>query len=215
MGVSRLINYTPKLFLIIGSPASGKDELIRAVSTLGKLHASIVPKHTTRKWQPGDGNEMVCREIINKEGNYILNTQYNMDKCDIQYINYGTKYGICSKEIWDGLSEGIHQALVVSNVKALNELMHIFGGLAIKLYIYSDISKEKYVQNEMDKITRRGLSGEAISEEYMKKREQNFDMAWNLYVDNFLLFDHVFIFTGREEDLYDQIFRLFRYYENR
>ena len=210
-----MINYTPKLFLIVGSPASGKDELIRAVSTLGKLHAAIVPKHTTRRWQAGDGDEMICREIIDKNGEYILNPNYHMENCDIQYCNYGTQYGVRSTEIWDGLRAGIHQVLVVSNVNALNALKRIFGGLAIALYIFSDVSKEQYIQNEIRKLKRKGLSEDTISEEYMRKREENFDMAWNLYVDNFMLFDHVFIFAGRDEDLYDQIFRLFRYYENR
>ena len=39
-------NFTPRIFLVVGSPGSGKDELMTAVNTIGSLHAEIVPKHT-------------------------------------------------------------------------------------------------------------------------------------------------------------------------
>lgn len=70
------------------------------------------------------------------------------------------------------------------------------------------------MQRELRKFKEKDFDNKFKSE-YLKQREENFDMAWNLYEDNFMLFNHVFIFTNREEDLYDQIFRLFRYYENR
>lgn len=210
-----MINYTPKLFVVIGSPASGKDELIQAVNSLGQLHACVVPKHTDRKWRPDDGNEMICKQIPDRAGNLIDNPEYNMDSCEIQYNNYGSNYGVCVERIWDGLRDGVHQVLVVSNVDALNKLKQVFGSLAVFLYVYSETTKAQYMDKEREKFRKKNPGANADSSDYLRKREENFDMAWKLYEDNFMLFDHVFIYSNRPEDLYDQIFRLFRYYEKR
>lgn len=210
-----MINYTPKLFIVVGNPASGKDELIRAINTLGKLHADIVPKYTDRECRYDDGSEMICKFIIDDSGKFIINPYYNMNKCNIQYENYKTKYGIDTDDIWNGLKKGVHQVLVVSNINALNQLKRIFGNLSVIIYIYSEVTKEEYMQKELKNFKEKDFDNKSNKSEYLKQREENFDMAWNLYEDNFMLFNHVFIFTKREEDLYDQIFRLFRYYENR
>jgi ribose 1,5-bisphosphokinase PhnN len=208
-------NYTPRLFLIVGSPASGKDELIAAVNTIGSLHAEIVPKHTNRKWRTGDDNEMICGEIPDKQNRLIKNSKYDLDHCDIVYENYGDKYGIKTTGIWDKLRHGIIQVLVVSNKEALNQLKGKFGDLAVVVYVYSKVTREEYLQREKTKQEQK-KEGEAkyqIDEEYLKIRAENFDMSWKIYVDNFMLFDHVLIYAGNQEDLFDQIFRLFKAYE--
>lgn len=210
-----MINYTPKLFIVVGNPASGKDQLIRAVNTLGKLHADIVPKHTDRSQRIDDGNEMICKYIFDINGNLVENPNYSMERCNIHYENYKTRYGVDTDNIWEGLSKGVHQVLVVSNIKALNQLKQIFGNLAVIIYIYSEVTKEEYLQQEKKKFKNKESNYELSIDKYLKERENNFDMAYKLYEENFMVFDHVFIFTDREEDLYDQIFRLFRYYENR
>lgn len=210
-----MINYTPRVFVVVGSPASGKDELIKAVNILGSIHAQIVPKHTDRDWRWDDEEEMICERILDSTGQMVQNPDFDIESCDIIYQNYGTIYGIKTNDIWEGLKEGIHQVLVVSNIDALNKLKEIFGELAVFLYVYSEINKEEYMKKEYEKLLERGDVNQGETNEYLKKREDNFDMAWYLYERNFNLFNHVFIFTNKEEDLFDQIFRLFRYYENR
>lgn len=210
-----MINYTPRVFVVVGSPASGKDELIKAVNLLGSIHAQIVSKHTNRDWRWDDEEEMICRRILDSTGKMVKNPNFDIENCDIVYQNYGTIYGIKTDDIWEGLKKGIHQVLVVSNIDALNKLKEIFGELAVFLYVYSEINKEEYLKKEYEKLLERGDVNQGETNEYLKKREDNFDMAWYLYERNFNLFDHVFIFTNKEEDLFDQIFRLFRYYENR
>ena len=49
-----MINYTPRVFVVVGNPASGKDELIKAINILGSTHAQIVPKYTNRDWRWND-----------------------------------------------------------------------------------------------------------------------------------------------------------------
>ena len=89
-----MINYTPRLFVVVGSPASGKDELIKAVNILGSIHAQIVPKYTNRDWRWNDDEEMICERIPDNNGNMVRNPDYDIGNCDIIYCNYGTIYGI-------------------------------------------------------------------------------------------------------------------------
>lgn len=56
-----------RIFVIAGNAASGKDEIIRALLSMGKLEAQVLPKYTMRQMEPADGQEMICRYIPKKE----------------------------------------------------------------------------------------------------------------------------------------------------
>lgn len=185
---------TQRLFVIVGSPGSGKDLLIRAVNDLGRQHARIVPKHTTRKRRHDDGSEMICPG----------DPGHNLRACDITYENYGDTYGIESSRIWEGLREGVFMVIVVSDVDAINQLHERFGELVLLVYVHSEISADEYREAEL------------VSEEdgdYVERRAKQYQLAFDVYLENFLAFDHVLISSDVPEDLYDQIFRLFRAYE--
>jgi ribose 1,5-bisphosphokinase PhnN len=187
------MNCTPRLFVIVGTPGSGKDILIRAVKVLGSRHADIVPKHTSRPQREDDGKEMICPGDDN----------YDFERCDVTYENYGDQYGIRSDKIWEGFRDHRFQVAVVSDLGAIKELQRIFGELLVLVYVHSDKSVEEYRKEEMK---RGGV-------DYVKRRVQEYEQARQLYLDKFLAFNHVLIYAGLEEDLYDQIFRLFRAYE--
>ena len=208
-------NYTPRVFLIVGSPASGKDELIAAVNTIGKLHAEIVPKHTNRDVRVDDGDEMICKYKYTKGGELEINNQFDLENCDFLYENFGTKYGIKTSLIWDKLQNGVSQVVVVSDKEALNQLMGCFGNLAVVVYVYSQITRNEYHEREIMKLKKKKSDFELSPENagYIERRVAEFDKAWNVYVDNFMLFNHVLIYADAQEDLFDQVFRLFKAYE--
>lgn len=186
--------HIPRLFIVVGSPGSGKDILVRAVYDLGTQHADIVSKHTSRKRRADDGREMICP---GDEG-------YNLSKCDVVYHNYGDQYGIDTRRIWKGLEAGVFQVVVVSNVAAINALRTIFGPLVVLIYVHSEITPEAYAEME---------APHGSDSEYIARRREKYRMAFDNYLKNFLSFDHVLIYADVDEDLYDQIFRLFRAYE--
>ena len=66
---------TPKLFIISGNAASGKDEIIQAVNDMGKLQAHILPKYTSRMQDETDGEEMICQYVPRKD----LLEQYKLE----------------------------------------------------------------------------------------------------------------------------------------
>ena len=65
----------PRLFIISGNAASGKDEIIQAVNDMGKLQAHILPKYTSRMQDETDGEEMICQYVPRKD----LLEQYKLD----------------------------------------------------------------------------------------------------------------------------------------
>lgn len=187
--------FVQRLFVIVGTPGSGKDLLIRAVSDLGAQHAQIVPKHTSRARRDDDSKEMIFEE----------DDDYNLDGCDITYENYEDTYGIESARIWEGLRRGAFQVVVASSIKAINQLRKIFGDLMVLVYVHSEMDAKEY------KRTEEKYGGKDT--EYVRRRAAGYQLALDIYLRNFLAFDHVLIYSGLKENLFDQIFRLFRAYE--
>lgn len=192
-----LMPFTPRLIAVAGTPGSGKDELVRAVNDLGVGHAEVVPKHTSRRRRADDGAEMICK---GDDG-------WALDDCDVQYENFGTRYGVDAERIWEGIARGVFQVLVVSNTGALNDLRNRFGGLVLCVYVHSEMREEEFRAHAS------GGSTSVASDSYVERRVQEYWAAFDVYVANMALFDHVFIHAGPPEDLFDQIFRLFSAYE--
>ena len=189
---------TAKLFIIVGNTpgdqnsANGKDLIIQAVDSMGALHAEIIPKYTSRGKKADDGNEMICNctFTMNNDGSYDVETGKGKHvKCDIVYSRKGNMYGFNSKEIWNGLKRGMFQVVVISEVETINRLREIFGGLVVLIYVHSH-------------------NWESSAEDIQKAAEE-----FKLYSQNFDAFNHVLIYEDKAEDLYDQMFRLFKAYE--
>jgi guanylate kinase len=188
------MNPNRHLIIIVGTPGSGKDLLIRAVHDLGTQHAQIIPKHTSRNRWDDDGQEMIC----------VGDKDHNLPACDIRYCNYGDEYGIESAKIWEALSKGVFPVVVVSNIEAIDQLHSLYGELVLLVYVHSQMSAEQYRRSEAKYQKDAG---------YIERRVAEYRCAFDIYLENILAFDHVLINSSLPEDLYDQIFRLFRAYE--
>jgi guanylate kinase len=182
-----------RLIVLVGSPGSGKDQLIQAVNKLGAQHAEVIPKHTTRERLYDDEKEMI----------FASDENYDLKACDIQYINYGDRYGINSSLIWASLRKSIFPVVVVSNIDAINQLRDKFGDLIVLVYVHSEKDADKY---KIDEAIKKGFH-------YVMPRVTEYRLAYEIYLNNFQAFDHVLINCDDPEDFYDQIFRLFRAYE--
>jgi hypothetical protein len=186
---------TARLFIIVGNTPNeaenGKDLIIQAVDTMGALHAGIIPKYTSRTKKTDDGNEIVCDCSFFELENGIFeveNKSGGKKICDIVYNRNGNYYGFDSKAIWNGLKRGMFQVVVVSEADTINKLKEKFGGLVVLAYVHS---------HNMEK----------------NNNERRIEEEFKLFSNNFTSFSHVLIYEDNAEDLYDQIFRLFRAYE--
>ncbi|MBN1487119.1 MAG: hypothetical protein JW981_05710 [Anaerolineae bacterium] len=186
--------FLQRLFVVVGTPGSGKDFLIRAVHELGFHQVQIVPKHTSRDRRPSDGDEMICPG----------DPGYNLSGCDIIYENYGDYYGIDFDKVWRGLRQGVFQVVVVSNIEALDRLREVFGQLMVLVYVHSGMDANEYRDAELV------YGGDA---NYVERRAEQYRLAFDVYLQNYLAFHHVLINSGVPEDLLDQLFRLIRAYE--
>jgi len=183
-----------RLIILVGSPGSGKDLLIRAIDDLGAQHAQVIPKHTSRKRRLDDRKEMICPDDLD----------FDLLSCDIKYDNYGDKYGIDSSLIWSSLQKGVFPVVVVSNSDAIDQLHQKFGDLLVLVYVHSEMDANDF--RYADENNKKG-------ELYIERRVSEYRQAFDLYLKHFRIFEHVLINCGVPEDLFDQIFRLFRAYE--
>lgn len=122
-----------KLFIISGSAASGKDEIIRSVEKLGKIQAFILPKYTTRVQEPDDGKEMICKyvpkeSILSKlEDDYRreYGKIYSMTSPDKSFANtYFEKYS-SEKSKYDSFEEYLAVQWEAHRLKKLKDIYSV------------------------------------------------------------------------------------------
>jgi hypothetical protein len=143
---------------------------------------------------------------------------FALDTCDVTYESHGDRYGIRTVEVWLGLATGISQVAVVSQISGINALRAVFGELLVLVYVYSEMTPQEYRAREAQEALVKNLdcvaaSGATSPDEYAARRAADYQLAFEMYVENILAFDHVLIASATKEDVYDQLFRLFRAYE--
>lgn len=176
------------IFVIVGGEASGKDEIIRAVYELGGLHAQIVPKFSSRPRRPEDGREIRCNYIFQKEDNLKEGYKVLSQEDDSEYycdIVYK------KNDYYYGIdSHQIWQGLRIHKFQVL-------------------VASEVFAINNLRK-----MFGSLVKLIYVHGQDDNENsLEFQMYIQYFDFFDHVLIYESRKEDLYDQLFRLFRSYE--
>lgn len=155
-------NFNSKIYVIISTPAAGKSTITKIVNNQGSLDTLIMPKMAARKRVAKDGEEMIC----------MGDKLYDMDSCDIQYINYGTTYGIDTKELEERQKDGISSTLILSNIDAIQKLKQKFPTSLVPIYVHgSPHFKDDYIsQHQAD-----------LDSPYYKQRIEDFDKATELY----------------------------------
>ena len=61
ISLSKKIENSPKLFIISGNAASGKDDIIKAANKMGRFHTDILKKYSSRWQEVDDENEIICK----------------------------------------------------------------------------------------------------------------------------------------------------------
>lgn len=176
--------YANKIFVIAGGPGFGKKLLIQGANRVGILQ---IPKQADRERNPSDGPEMIFRG----------DPRYNLQNCEVQYENFGTKYGIDIQPIWRNLvMTDKHQGLVCSPIEVLRDLKARFNEAIISIYVHSEMNVEEYIRVEQQK---------GSSKEYIQNRANEYYTAHRNYAEHFNEYDKSFIYTGSERELMMQL----------
>ncbi len=67
ISLNKKIEKGPKLFIVSGNAASGKDDIIQAAKNYGKLQTDILIKTTSRWEEEGDVGEIICQYVPAKK----------------------------------------------------------------------------------------------------------------------------------------------------
>ncbi|MCH5172345.1 MAG: hypothetical protein J1F31_05920 [Erysipelotrichales bacterium] len=209
----------PVLYIISGNGASGKDELIEATYAMGKLYADVLPKYTSRNQKADDGPELICKMNISEHG-LIENPTYNeyillRKKYPNRFLTYIAnkkyEYSIDMQNLRQYLKLGKSLVVAVSDIPTIKKLIEEFKNQAVTIYCNSQISQEEFMQKS---------SGDDV--DLAKVSEMNNKIYE--FIDNYMMFRHVVIYAenelghasdSRQEELIDQLFRLFRAYEEK
>lgn len=178
------------IFVVVGGKYSGKDEIIRGVYDLGGLHAQIIPKYTSREKQPDDGEEILCNYDFIKEpgsGVYKVVTKEKNKRNDKE-----SKCDIVYNK--NNNYYGIDSSQIWKGLRN-----HRFQVLVASETEAIDSLKKKF--------------GSLVKLIYIHGQDDENSPEFQMFIRNFDVFDHVLIYESRKEDLYDQLFRLFRAYE--
>ena len=193
----------PKLFIFAGggdnvgkdkSSISGKDLIIKSIYKTYDRKADVISKMTTRAQKTEDSDEIICKEMLDKEGNLMPNPEFDMDACDIVYERIGrmdgTKYGINTQKIRAGLASGKHQCVSITNLEVIKHLERMLGKQNIvTVYIHSY----------------RGTRPDG-NEDFAADSSE----AFEIYNQNTSAFNHKFFFDGEDTDsLSNQLSNLF------
>lgn len=184
--MSKIKKSMANIFVIVGGNHSGKDEIIRAVQDLGGLHAQMVPKFTSRTRQEDDGREILC--------NYIFR-EYIDGKCKVISQENDKEYKCDIVYYKNNNYYGI-------------DTHQIWNGLRKQKFQVIVVSEVEAINKLIEKF------GGLVVLIYVHGLDSEEELPeFRLFLENFNEFDHVLIAEKRKEDLYDQLFRLFRAYE--
>ncbi len=174
------------IFIIVGASYSGKDDLVTAMVQMDRDRVVNYRKATTRPRRTGDNDELRHGDIIDESFNLI-------------YEKNGFRYAISSNELWDSLSQGTMNLLVLSDRKCIELLLEEFGHICKVIYLHAnlDLSQMRYL-----------MENEGINDAETKERLDDVENLYHFYVEKTCMFNHVLINTAEREDLYDQAFNI-------
>ena len=209
----------PILYVVSGNGASGKDELIEATRSMGKLYADVLTKYTSRDQKEGDGSELICQRNICADG-YIDNPAYqeyverrkqDPDRYWSYFANGSFEYTIDMVQLRQSLSCGRSLVIALSDIPTIERLMTEFPEQVVPIYCNSQISEKEFLR----------IHG---NDEVAKGKLNAFKTKIIEFIQNYMLFRHVVIYAenklghesdARQEELIDQLFRIFRAYEEK
>ncbi len=169
----------PKLFIVSGNAASGKDELVKAVHRMGRLQTDVLVKHTTRLREVSDENEIVCKFAPQSKILAACEAQYADEMRQLESkLTFELFYAECQTEL--------ERAFVEKGVAGSDVSFEDFCGARYALRKQELMRKLKtgverfwdLVRGEQDRLSVASPDGEGVEvteEDYYRLREAFFE----------------------------------------
>jgi len=187
---------------LTGPSGAGKSTLIHALLDLHRegFEPIVIPKHTTRPPRKGESGKAIrskrFRETISckkeRDGKRKLPRS-----CDLVYEQYGVRYGLHLRDVYECLAQGKSPIIILNDVRAVEDIRNALGPLVRSLFLFRerpDIRKHESLARE-----RGGTDAEAV-----RKRFDKAQSIYRIYIENIHLFDHVVLNHGAKTDLSSQ-----------
>lgn len=179
----------PHVITITGPSGAGKSTTLRFLENCGNrvFRPEMVPKYTTRPPHEDDEGEVICVEHLPAQ-------------CDLVYEQYGDRYGLELRDIFDLVAEGKSPIVILNDVRAVEDVRNTLGGLVRSIFVFM----ESPTLERFKKLARtKGLLDEEgkISKEDLELRLGKAQALYRIYIENIHLFDHVIINCGSFDDL--------------
>jgi hypothetical protein len=179
-----------KIFIIVGGSYSGKDELVTAMQRMAFGRIVNYQKATNRPVRGSDRGELRHFDDI-------------PETFDIKYNAQGFTYGISTLELWENLRDGKISLLVVSDLRAIEDVVGVFGPVCTRIYLHANFNFAEI---------RQMMKKDAITPREIEERVGTIRALQRTYVDQMPRFEHVLLNTAEPEDLYDQAFNIVAFY---
>lgn len=192
-----------RLYIISGSPCSGKTELLGLIQSQATFNAHIAPKYSTRDERGGEFDDIEHVETItDKDYTFV-------------YPRYDELYGIKAEEIAGLLRAGCNVFIILSDLRIMEEVKQFFGSLSVSLYIYRNLTDDQLEGCLEERERGRDVKQENAAP-FEKQRQTRLNYLYLMqrqYVDNIALFDHVILNTTDPQDMLHQVTNLVEGYE--
>jgi len=176
------------LLTITGATGAGKSTLLSILeaTTAPNFKAVLVPKYSTRQPRLDDSpSEILTVPVIPAD-------------CDLVYEQYGDRYGVSLSALHEQLSNGSSPAVVINDIRVLEEIRQVFGPLMRSLYIFRSSPTSAQIARL---AVARGVSTADAELVRLRKAQAIF----RTYIENIELFDYVIMNVRAIPDLRRQV----------
>lgn len=182
----------PRVITLTGASGSGKST---AIDYFLDANGEDYKPELLKKFKTRPKRES---ESHNEDG---LFTDRIPQDCDLVYEQYGSRYGLTLRGVYDKISNGITPIIIVNDVRVVQDIKSALGPCVISVYLfretpsielYQKLSNARYNVDNSDTLVRFNKA----------------NAVYRIYIENIDLFDHVILNSWGLDELRTQVFNL-------
>ena len=180
----------PHVITITGPSRAGKSTTVAYLQKCANedFRPRLVRKYTTRLPRRDEKDDEVRCGGIPPE-------------CDLVYEQYGRRYGLESRTLFEAIADGQSPIVILNDVRAVEDVRNFFRERVRSIFIFRhDPASEAYHQE----LTR--WRDELDADVRFEKAQT----IYRIFIENIHLFDHVIINSGTFEELEMQVRQIVR-----